>query len=58
MLALRYHRFDGSGLAKFKNGDGYAGSFHSGLMHGEGKYTWKDGTTYQGTFVFNEVSLS
>ena len=28
----------------------YEGSFKNGLMHGEGKFTWKDGRIYKGTF--------
>ncbi|KAF9608426.1 hypothetical protein IFM89_009792 [Coptis chinensis] len=32
----------------FPNGDRYAGSFKGLLPHGKGKYTWSDGTVYDG----------
>jgi len=37
---------DGSGTASGE--DRYVGSFKSGLPHGKGKYTWKNGDWYQG----------
>jgi len=32
----------------------YEGSFHGGLMHGRGKYTFADGCVYEGQYVMGE----
>ena len=50
-------RYAGEGIAKFKSGDQYIGCFKLGMMHGLGKYAWKDGTIYTGTFRANEVRV-
>ena len=49
-------RYEGEGIATFKSGDEYIGTFKLGMMWGIGKYTWKNGTIYSGTFKANEVS--
>ena len=45
----------GTGLATFKHGHTYQGSFEDGWMHGAGTFTWVDGTVYTGTFVRNTI---
>jgi hypothetical protein len=54
-LDLWLRRFEGYGIARFRSGDEYAGNFHLGLMEGQGKYTWEDGTVFEGEFHSNEV---
>lgn len=49
-------RFDGdSCIAKFKEGHTYEGSFSRGMMHGQGKYIWTDGTVFEGEFKWNVI---
>jgi hypothetical protein len=33
------------------NGDVYTGNFVNGKFHGKGKYTFADGTVYEGDFA-------
>lgn len=41
---------------QFANGDIYEGPTKNGYMHGsKGKYTYTDGTVYQGAFYHNEM---
>ncbi|KAF9608375.1 hypothetical protein IFM89_009741 [Coptis chinensis] len=40
----------------FPNGDRYAGSFKGLLPHGKGKYTWSDGTVYDGEWDHGKVT--
>ena len=41
-------RAHGEGTAKGE--DSYTGEFKKGLPHGFGKYTWADGSMYEGDF--------
>lgn len=34
----------------FSNGDSYEGYWQGGLKHGKGKYIWKNGIFYEGSF--------
>ena len=34
----------------------YEGSYVRGLKEGHGKYTWADGTTYEGEWINNQVN--
>ncbi|MND88850.1 MORN repeat protein [compost metagenome] len=40
----------------FPNGDQYEGEFWNKMMHGNGTYTWKDGTKYTGSFDANRIT--
>ena len=44
-----------TGVLDFKNGNSYSGELFYGIMNGEGKFTWKDGTEYTGTFKHNKI---
>ena len=35
----------------FENGDEYNGAWENGKMHGKGIYTYRDGKTFEGTWV-------
>lgn len=37
------------------NGHVYVGNHEDGLMQGEGRYTWANGTVYAGTFTAGKV---
>ncbi|XP_053496261.1 radial spoke head 10 homolog B isoform X1 [Ictalurus furcatus] len=45
--------FHGEGVAYFRGGHVYKGSFVDGFMHGHGVYTWADGLKYEGDFESN-----
>ncbi|KAF4085230.1 hypothetical protein AMELA_G00114530 [Ameiurus melas] len=45
--------FHGEGVAYFRGGHVYKGSFVDGCMHGHGEYTWADGLKYEGDFESN-----
>eukprot|EP00929_Paragymnodinium_shiwhaense_P087071 TRINITY_DN47379_c0_g1_i1.p1 TRINITY_DN47379_c0_g1~~TRINITY_DN47379_c0_g1_i1.p1 ORF type:complete len:964 (-),score=175.22 TRINITY_DN47379_c0_g1_i1:218-3109(-) len=42
----------------FSNGNVYVGEWLEGgaFMHGRGLYTWQDGSSYEGQFVYNRLS--
>ena len=48
-------RFHGMGEATFKGGHSYRGAFVHGVMHGDGRYVWANGTVFEGGFKQNEV---
>ena len=45
----------GDGVMYLNNGDVYKGEFRAGVFHGEGSYTWADGTSFTGTFRNGEM---
>ena len=49
-------RFHGDGVARFYNGQTYAGDFHAGTMHGQGNYSWGDDTVFEGSFDRNRLT--
>lgn len=32
-------------------GDVYEGEFHKGMQHGQGKYTWSNGESFEGQWI-------
>lgn len=38
----------GKGIFRFENGDIYEGDFNDGKFHGNGKYNYTDGKSYDG----------
>lgn len=52
---LAVYRLTGAGDAEFVGGHTFKGDFKDGMMHGSGRYVWKDGTVYEGEFAFNQV---
>ena len=52
MLSVRISSAQSASAAKIKhafpNGDAYVGAWAKGLPEGEGRYTWADGSTYEG----------
>ncbi len=57
--AVEHWEIEGTGTITFPNGDVYVGEVGSSYdsmgnlsMHGEGTYTYSDGSTYQGTFHY------
>ena len=38
-------------MMQFYNGEIYTGSWHDGLMHGQGLYSYPDGAEFMGSFV-------
>lgn len=38
----------GYGIIKFADGATYEGEFRNNMLHGKGKYVWKDGKMYDG----------
>jgi len=42
---------EGYGEFKFKNGDFYKGEWKNNKQNGQGLYFWKDGRSYNGTYV-------
>jgi hypothetical protein len=47
---LRHAASDKALTKVFANGDSYAGGWKDGLPHGEGRYTWADGSVYEGVW--------
>ena len=48
--------FDGFGTLKMKSpANVYIGFWVEGLMHGQGEYTFEDGTVYTGSFENNKI---
>jgi hypothetical protein len=43
-------KMHGEGIFIYNNDDFYEGEFVKGLREGEGEYTWKDGSTFVGTW--------
>ena len=41
----------GSGSFKFIDNSGYDGEWYQDLKHGQGKFTWEDGSFFVGEFV-------
>ena len=48
---------DGKGLYVFKGGARYEGAWRCGKKHGKGKFTYPDGSIYDGTFQFRVSSI-
>jgi hypothetical protein len=49
-------KFNGFGLLKMKSpANSYIGFWAKGLMHGQGEYTFEDGTLYTGSFENNKI---
>ncbi|TRZ04497.1 hypothetical protein DNTS_027560, partial [Danionella cerebrum] len=46
--------FHGEGVAYFRDGHVYKGSFFHGLLHGFGEYIWSDGLKYQLVIITDE----
>ncbi len=42
---------DDEAVLEFDNGGIYTGAFENGKMKGEGKFTWPDGSVFEGTFA-------
>ena len=41
----------GRGVLQFKNGERYEGNFHRDVYYGIGRFTWPDGTYYDGEYI-------
>lgn len=52
---LRHASSDKALTKVFANGDSYAGGWKDGLPHGEGRYTWADGSVYEGVWKVGAV---
>ena len=39
----------------FKDGSGYVGAYRAGKKHGFGKYSWVDGSYYEGSFCNDNI---
>lgn len=42
---------------KFLNGNTYEGTTYCNMFHGQGKFTWSNGTVYEVTFFFKYLLL-
>jgi len=49
--SLHSGREDGTGTARYQNGDQYVGEFYAGRYDGRGIYTFANGNRYEGDFV-------
>ena len=47
---------DGTGTARYANGDTYEGAFAGGRRHGRGTYTWASGESATGDWVRNDLA--
>lgn len=45
----------GLGTFFFKNGDKYVGNWEEDFIHGTGNYTWADGTSHEGIWVYGKL---
>lgn len=48
-------KFTGKARCYIENGDIYEGELINGTRNGEGKYFWKNGATFEGEFLKNEI---
>ena len=42
-------------MDKQHDDDNYEGHYHDGKMHGQGKFTWADGSVYIGEFFEDDI---
>ena len=45
---------DGFGVFQYSNGNRYEGEFANGIMNGNGKFEWKDGSKFDGAVYDGE----
>ena len=44
-------------VREFASGDQYEGDWNAGVPHGNGRYTWKDGSFYDGSWQVGRQGL-
>ena len=45
-----------AGAILFSNGDRYTGEIKEGYLHGQGEYTFADGSVYKGAFYYSNMT--
>ncbi|ETW00391.1 hypothetical protein H310_07029 [Aphanomyces invadans] len=55
---FQHDRPHGHGLFTFTNGDVYEGSVREGHFYGRGKYTYKDGSWYDGEYMATTTTMT
>lgn len=48
--------YEGQGVAQFDNDCVYEGNFLNGMFSGNGKFSWADGSSFEGDFEVGMVS--
>lgn len=46
---------EGKGMMVSARGDVYTGMFKNGFKHGKGKILYKDGSWYEGDWIYNKI---